>query len=228
MIFFVTGTDTDSGKTQVAAALLYKARTRYGLKTVGVKPIASGCKRTAYGLRNADALMLMEQSSLKLDYEKVNPFAFEPAIAPHVAATDAGIELSPEGVLARLDLTQYSMADFCLVEGAGGWRLPLGNNRYLSETVVALAMPVIIVVGMKLGCLNHAVMTEELIYADGLPVAGWVANRAQPDMARFEENLASLKQMMQSPFLGTIPYIPGADVAEMAEHLDLAPLLQSP
>lgn len=227
MIFFVTGTDTDSGKTHVAAALLYKARTSYGLKTVGVKPIASGCTRTAQGLRNADALMLMEQSSLKLDYEKINPFTFEPAIAPHVAAADVAVELSPENVLARLDLTQYAMADFCLVEGAGGWRLPLGNNRYLSETVVALAMPVIIVVGMKLGCLNHAVMTEELIYADGLQVAGWVANRAQPDMARFEENLASLKQMMQSPFLGTIPHIPGADVAEMAEHLDLAPL-QSP
>ncbi|MCL1075117.1 dethiobiotin synthase [Shewanella dokdonensis] len=226
-MFFVTGTDTDSGKTHVAAALLHKARTSYGLKTVGVKPIASGCTRTAQGLRNADALMLMEQSSLKLDYEKINPFTFEPAIAPHVAAADVAVELSPENVLARLDLTQYAMADFCLVEGAGGWRLPLGNNRYLSEAIVALAMPVIIVVGMKLGCLNHAVMTEELIRVDGLQVAGWVANRAQPEMARFEENLASLKQMMQSPFLGMIPHLPAVTVADMAEYLDLTPLLQS-
>ncbi|MFQ6371408.1 dethiobiotin synthase [Shewanella sp. YIC-542] len=226
-MFFVTGTDTDSGKTHVAAALLHKARTTYHMKTVGVKPIASGCESTAQGLRNSDALMLMAESTLQLDYEKINPFTFAPAIAPHVAAADIGLELSPESVLSRLDLTQYAMADFCLMEGAGGWRLPLGQNRYLSETVAALAMPVIVVVGMKLGCLNHAVMTEELIRADGLRVAGWVANRAQADMARFDENLASLQQMMQSPCLGCIPHLQDAPVSAMAEYLDLTPLLRA-
>ncbi|MDF0534308.1 dethiobiotin synthase [Shewanella yunxiaonensis] len=225
-MFFVTGTDTDSGKTHVAAAMLHKARTSYRMKTVGVKPIASGCERTADGLRNADARMLIAESTLKLDYNKINPFTFEPAIAPHIAAADIGVDLSPEEVFAQLDLTQYAMADFCLVEGAGGWRLPLGDNRYLSETVVALAMPVIIVVGMKLGCLNHAVMTEELVRADGLQVAGWVANRAQADMARFEENLASLKQMMQSPCLGVIPHLTEPSVEDMASYLDLTPLMQ--
>lgn len=225
MIFFVTGTDTDSGKTQVGAALLHKARVEHGLKTLGVKPLASGCHNTPYGLRNPDALALMDESSLKLQYDKVNPFSFEPAIAPHIAAADLGLDISPEAVLAALDFTQYAMADFCLIEGAGGWRLPLGEGRFLSEAVQGLALPVILVVGMKLGCLNHAVLTQEVIRTDGLEIAGWVANRAEADMSRFDENLASLKDLIQAPLLGVVPHLAHPSAEAMSQHLDLSPLL---
>ncbi|KFZ38807.1 dethiobiotin synthase [Shewanella mangrovi] len=226
-MFFVTGTDTDSGKTAVSAALLHKARTFHGMRTLGIKPVASGCERTADGLRNSDAQLLMSESSLQLDYDRINPFTFEPAIAPHVAAEDSGIDISPEAILSSLDFTQFSVADFCLMEGAGGWRLPLGDNRYLSEVVSALGISVIIVVNMRLGALNHALLTRDAILADGLQVAGWVANNTGPQMQRYQENLISLKEMMAAPFLGEVPYLEDFSVANVAEYLDLAPLLTS-
>ncbi len=227
MIFFVTGTDTDSGKSHIAAALLHKARTVEKWRTLGLKPIASGCEHTADGWRNSDAKLLMSESTLTLEYDRINPFTFEPAIAPHIAAADAGVDISPETVISALDFTQYAMADFCLMEGAGGWRLPLGNNRYLSEVVAALGLPVIIVVNMRLGALNHALLTRDVIRMDGLEVAGWVANTAGEQMARYDENLASLKQMMEVPFLGAVPHLAKPTPAAIAEYLDLTPLRQS-
>ncbi|MCL1091887.1 dethiobiotin synthase [Shewanella profunda] len=237
-MFFVTGTDTDSGKTLVSSALL-TAVNRLGniahadsavsilasntMSTLGVKPIASGCAQTSEGLRNADALQLMTSSSLKLAYPVINPFTFEPAIAPHIAAAQVGVSLAPEVIIESLDLAAFAQADFCLIEGAGGWRLPLGEGRYLSEVVQRLELPVILVVGMKLGCLNHALLTQEAILADGLKIAGWVANCVDPNMSMLEENLASLKEMMSSPFLGSVPFLeePTADNAANFLHCEL-------
>lgn len=236
-MFFVTGTDTDSGKTLVSSALL-TAVNRLGniahadsavsilaantMLTLGVKPIASGCTQTSEGLRNADALQLMTSSSLKLAYPVINPFTFEPAIAPHIAAAQVGVSLAPEVIIESLDLVAFAQADFCLIEGAGGWRLPLGDGRYLSEVVQGLELPVILVVGMKLGCLNHALLTQEAILADGLKIAGWVANSVDPNMSMFEENLTSLKEMMTAPFLGCVPFLdePSADNAANFLHCE--------
>lgn len=229
-MFFVTGTDTDSGKTLVSSALLTafnRDPIGYGISrtSLGVKPVASGCIVTENGLRNSDALKLMEVSSLKLSYEQVNPISFELAIAPHIAAKQLGITLSPETILAQLDIKTFIKADFCLIEGAGGWRLPLGEGHYLSELVQKLNLPVILVVGMKLGCLNHALLTQEAILADGLPIAGWVANCVDPNMSAFKANLATLKEMMISPFLGEIPFLeqPTAELA--ANYLNITSLL---
>ncbi|MGI1946522.1 dethiobiotin synthase [Shewanella morhuae] len=236
-MFFVTGTDTDSGKTLVSSALL-TAVNRLGhiasadsavgilaantMLTLGIKPIASGCAQTSEGLRNADALQLMTSSSLKLAYAQINPFSFEPAIAPHIAAAQVGMSLTPEVIIDSLDFTAFSQADFCLIEGAGGWRLPLGEGRYLSEVVQKLELPVILVVGMKLGCLNHALLTQEAILADGLTISGWVANRVDPEMSMFDENLASLKEMMSAPFLGSIPFLTEPSAENAADHLDVS------
>ncbi|WP_249554998.1 dethiobiotin synthase [Shewanella sp. 8A] len=229
-MFFVTGTDTDSGKTLVSTALL-TAFNRDVLcagssrLSLGVKPVASGCEITEKGLCNSDALKLMSASSLKLSYEQVNPISFEPAIAPHIAAKQQRVNLFPEAILAKLDRQAWAQADFCLIEGAGGWRLPLGEGRYLSELVQQLNLPVILVVGMKLGCLNHALLTQEAILADGLTVAGWVANCVDPNMSVFDENLASLKEMMVSPFLGCIPHLKQADAEHAANFMNIQPLL---
>lgn len=223
MMYFVTGTDTDSGKTLVSSALLIAAGKTHS--TLGIKPIASGCEQTEAGLRNSDALQLMAASSIKLDYDKVNPFTFAPAIAPHIAAKQVGTVLTPEAIHSNLDIQCFSQTDFCLIEGAGGWRLPLGEGRYLSELVQTLDLPVILVVGMKLGCLNHALLTQEAIIADGLKVAGWVANRVDPDMGMFAENLTSLKEMMSSPFLGCVPFLTEVTPNNAAQYLDVSTLI---
>ncbi|MFT5789472.1 MAG: dethiobiotin synthetase [Shewanella sp.] len=217
MTYFVTGTDTDCGKTLVSSALLTAVKG----ETVGFKPVASGCEQTEQGLRNSDALALMAASSIKLPYDDINPFAFLPAIAPHIAASEQNISLSPKKIQAQLNMAQYLGADFALIEGAGGWRLPLGDGHFMSEVVQAMQLPVILVVGMKLGCLNHALLTAEAIERDGLVIAGWVANQVDADMANQQENLASLQQMMSAPFLGYIPYLENATAAEAAMHLDV-------
>jgi dethiobiotin synthetase len=173
MLYFVTGTDTDSGKTLISAALLSKAQ---GHKC-GFKPIASGCISTEAGLRNSDALMLIAQSNMDLPYQVVNPICFEPAIAPHIAAKQINQILTAQSVLDTMYNPVMLDADFTLIEGAGGWRLPLGNGEYLSDTVKLLqaklqqiqliqgqqatsSVEVILVVGMKLGCLNHALLSQ--------------------------------------------------------------------
>ncbi|MGE6649199.1 dethiobiotin synthase [Shewanella colwelliana] len=219
MRYFVTGTDTDCGKTFVSSALLHAAQARGS--TLGLKPIASGCEVTPEGLRNTDALSLIAQSSVKLDYSQVNPFSFEPAIAPHIAAKHLGIGLSVDAICQHLETLPLSSADLMLVEGAGGWRLPLGGGEFLSQAVKQLSMPVILVVGVKLGCLNHAVLTQEAILADGLTLAGWVANVTDPNMAYLQENLTTLTELMASPCLGVVPYLPSRNVATAAGYCDI-------
>lgn len=221
--YFVTGTDTEVGKTTIAAGLLHAARLA-GLSTAAAKPVASGCEATSEGLRNGDALALLGECSLALAYDEVNPFAFEPAIAPHLAAREAGVELSVARLLPAVHRVLDKGADFSLVEGAGGWRVPLAGRETLADLAVALGLPVILVVGVRLGCINHAVLSAEAIERDGLRLAGWVANIVDPHTSRLEENLATLAERLAAPCLGRVPRLGEASPAAVATHLDLRPL----
>ncbi|MGY4491034.1 dethiobiotin synthase [gamma proteobacterium L18] len=218
--YFIAGTDTDVGKTTIAAGLLHAARLN-GLSTLGAKPVASGCDVTPKGLRNADALALMAESSIQLPYEQVNPIAFEPPIAPHLAAREAGVTLSVQTLLEPMREILAHQADFTLIEGAGGWRVPLSGQANLSDLAMALKLPVILVVGVRLGCINHALLTAEAIARDGLQLAGWVANVIDGRTSRLEENLATLAECLPAPCLGRVPRLKGISAAMVAEHLQL-------
>ncbi|WP_426119267.1 dethiobiotin synthase [Pseudomonas sp. DSP3-2-2] len=218
--YFIAGTDTDVGKTTVAAGLLYAAR-QAGLSTVAGKPVASGCAVTANGLRNDDALALLAQCSVTLTYDEVNPVAFEPAIAPHLAAREAGVALTVQGLLKPMRLLLARNADFSLIEGAGGWRVPLADQANLSDLAVALQLPVILVVGVRLGCINHALLSAEAIAQDGLQLAGWVANIVDAKTSRLEENLATLAERLPAPCLGRVPRLKKPSAEAVAEYLHL-------
>ncbi|MGG5290473.1 dethiobiotin synthase [Pseudomonas shirazensis] len=218
--YFIAGTDTDVGKTTIAAGLLHAARLQ-GLSTLAAKPVASGCTVTNKGLRNADALALIDQSTIQLPYERVNPFAFEPAIAPHLAAREADVALAVPALLKAMQEILAEGADFTLIEGAGGWRVPLSDHANLSDLAIALKLPVILVVGVRLGCINHALLSAEAIARDGLQLAGWVANVIDPRTSRLEENLASLAERLPAPCLGRVPKLKQASADAVAEHLQL-------
>lgn len=203
--FFVTGTDTDAGKTYVTVGLL-KAAQRAGFKSMGLKPIAAGADLVNGALRNDDALQIQAASCVALVYEQVNPILLEAAIAPHIAALQEGRLVTAsrlEGFIKGALLTPH---DFALVEGAGGWRVPLNDREMLSDVAKSLGLPVILVVNMKLGCLNHTMLTVEAIARDGLSLAGWVANTCAERMPCYEENLATLQSMISSPLLGELPW----------------------
>jgi dethiobiotin synthetase len=218
--YFIAGTDTEVGKTTLSAGLLQAAR-RAGLTTLGAKPVASGCDLMAGGLRNSDGLALMAESTVSLPYEAVNPFAFEPAIAPHIAAREAGMPLTVQALLAPMRHVLAQQADFTLIEGAGGWRVPLSGQDTLSDLAIALGLPVILVVGVRLGCINHAVLTAEAIARDGLRLAGWVANIIDPQTSRLDANLATLTERLPAPCLGRVPFLSFASAAAVADHLHL-------
>lgn len=219
--FFVTGTDTEIGKTTIAAGLLHAARLA-GLSTAAAKPVASGCVQTADGLRNDDALALLGECTLALRYEEVNPLAFEPAIAPHLAAQEAGVRLNVAALQGPVQTILDKQADFTVVEGAGGWRVPLAEGQALSDLAIALQLPVILVVGVRLGCINHALLTAEAILRDGLPLAGWVANLVDPQTSRLEDNLATLTERLPAPCLGYVPRLAEATPSAVSACLNLA------
>jgi dethiobiotin synthetase len=204
--FFISGTDTGVGKTLVACGLLRAAALR-GLRTLAIKPIAAGAELTENGLRNEDAVMLMAAMTEVLPYQQVNPVLLEPAIAPHIAAGKVGRRITVSQLAGICRGVMMQPADLVLIEGAGGWRVPLNRHELLSGLASELQAPVILVVGMKLGCINHALLTAEAIRADGLRLAGWVANQIDPDMSCFEENLATLNAMLDAPCIGVVPYL---------------------
>ncbi len=219
--FFIAGTDTDAGKTLVACGLL-RAAKRAGLRTLAVKPVAAGAEATEEGLRNDDALALMAEITEPLPYQQLNPLVFEPPIAPHIAAEQSGRRISAAQLSGFCRGVFMRSADLVLVEGAGGWRVPLNRRETLADLAIELRSPVILVVGMRLGCINHALLTAEAIRRDGLPLAGWVANQLQSDMACFEENLSTLQQMLSAPCLGVVPYLGEApNIEVVADHLDI-------
>lgn len=223
--FFITGTDTEVGKTTIACGLLQAAK-KHNLTTAAIKPLASGCTETTEGLRNDDALALWKNCSLSLSYSEINPFAFKPAIAPHIAAKEANIDLSVARLLPAVNAVLNKKANFTVVEGAGGWRVPLNNTEYLSDLAKSINIPVILVVGVRLGGVNHALLSMEAIKQDGLTIAGWVANIIDPHLSHLEENLQTLQSHLNRPCLGRIPYLDSPDTESIACYLNITPLLQ--
>lgn len=221
-ILVVTGTDTGVGKTWVSLALIAALRAR-GLQAVGLKPVASGAERTADGLRNADALALQAMSSPQPDYAEVNPYVFEPAIAPHIAAWEAGVEIRFQPIV-DLVTAWRAQTDIVVVEAVGGWRVPLGRDGDVAALARLLGLPVLLVIGVRLGCLSHALLTADAIRQSGLPLAGWVANLIDPDTERLSENLDTLRHLLHAPCLGVLPHLQGADPARLGHTLDLSAL----
>jgi dethiobiotin synthetase len=203
---FVTGTDTGVGKTVVACALV-RGLTSLGLRVAVMKPVASGSEQTAKGLRNTDALALAQASNVPLLYEEINPYCFEAPVSPHIAAKDAGIRVDTD-MIRRLFVAVGQSADWVVVEGAGGWLAPISERQTMADLAWELGIPALMVVGVKLGCLNQAQLTHLGIDARGVSFAGWIANQAQPSMARAEENLATLERLMGEPALARVPYSP--------------------
>lgn len=216
--FFVTGTDTGVGKTLVAAGLLLVAKGQ-GLSTAALKPVAAGCETTEAGLRNEDALLLQSVMTEPLAYEQVNPIALGAAIAPHIAAQQEKRVLSADRI-AGFCRGSLGQADFTLVEGAGGWRVPLNPRETLADLARILRLPVILVVGVRLGCINHALLTVEAIRNDGLPLAAWVANCVEEGMPALQENIESLAQRILAPCLGVVPHLASPTPAEVAAAID--------
>jgi len=219
---FVTGTDTGVGKTLCAAGLLL-AYERQGYSTIAMKPIASGCEQTAQGLRNEDALLLMQHMSVKAPYDEVNPYAFLPPMAPHLAAAKEGILIESDTVVEQAKLLA-AQADTIVIEGAGGWLAPLNDQQSFADLAVELDLPVVLVVGIRLGCLNHALLTYENIRQRGVPLAGWIANTGLDDAQGcldIEENIATLSSRISSPLLGKIPFLKDQDISTIASLLKI-------
>lgn len=218
--WFVTGTDTGIGKSLASATLLHALRAR-GLRAVGMKPLASGCERTPEGWRNEDALALQAASDPCPLYEDVNPYALPAPLAPELAAADAGVtvSLSPiRAAFARL----AGQADAVVVEGVGGWAAPLSADLDQRDLVRALDLPVLLVVGLRLGCISHARLTARAIEADGLRLAGWIANDIDPAMARADDNFTLLRHRLSVPCWGRLPFHESPDPAKLAHLLEPA------
>lgn len=200
-VVFVTGTDTGAGKTFVCCELLRRAATQ-GQKTLGLKPLAAGAAMTTGGLRNDDALALQAASTVALPYDSINPFCFAEPVAPHLAAARHGIAITAAAMARHItSVIAATDADYIVVEGAGGWRVPLNDTETLADVVQLLQLPVILVVGMKLGCINHALLTADAILADGLTLTGWVANDLGEPMACLADNIATLALRLGEPLL---------------------------
>lgn len=217
--FFITGTDTAVGKTWVSCGLIAALQER-GHTAVGMKPVASGCLWTAEGLRNPDALALQTASSITVPYELVNPYAFEPPIAPHIAAREAGVAIAFAHIREMADQLACQ-ADYLVVEGIGGWRVPLGSAGDVAALAAHLELPVVLVIGVRLGCLNHALLSAAAISADGVPLAGWVANVIDPYSERLAENLETLRVGIAAPCLGVIPFLSEYRPEHLASYLSL-------
>jgi dethiobiotin synthetase len=221
--YFITGTDTAVGKTLVANALLQLA-SQQGLSTLGLKPLAAGCEQVDGIWMNEDAQQLMLASTTKPDYATVNPVALREAMAPHIAAARESRTLSC-AELRVLSNPSLDNADFTVVEGAGGWLVPLNDDETMADLAMELDLSIILVVGMRLGCINHALLTANAIQDARLGIAGWVANQIDPDMAGLNENIATLEGRLDAPLLGRVPWLPDQDVTTAAKHLDLSLLL---
>lgn len=214
--WFITGTDTDAGKTLVACALL-RAFAGKGRSCIGMKPVSAGVNAEG---RNADVESLLAAATRQAPRELVNPYLLRSAIAPHLAALEEGREIRFAPIHAAFGRL-CGMAEIVLVEGVGGFRVPLGLEGDSADLAQTLNLPVILVVGLRLGCLNHALLTQEAIRARGLKLAGWVANHIDPDMARTEQNVAALRDLMEAPLLAEIPWLAKPDAEQAAKCLTL-------
>lgn len=217
---FITGTDTGVGKTRIAAALC-AALVQRGIRVAVMKPVACGCDPGRDGLRNADAMLLQAATNVPAAYDEINPFAYAPAIAPHLAALEAGRPIDLHVLDAAFDKLR-SRGEYIIVEGAGGWLVPLDEQRYVADLPLRWQLPVLLVVGLRLGCLNHALLTTESIERRGLRLQGWIANGIDERFERRQDNVDTLRRRIGAPCLGVVPYIPVTQSGDIASHLDLA------
>lgn len=213
--YFITGTDTNVGKTWATVTLM-RYFQQQGKTVIGMKPVASGCTLHDGQLKNEDALLLQQHGSIQVDYELINPYAYLQAVSPHIAGVNNPVKL--DNVLAHFT-TLSTLADMVLVEGVGGWYAPINDQQAVSDLARFLALPVIMVVAIRLGCINHARLTYQAIQASGLPCAGWLANCTDPDMQNREENVAMLTQTLNAPLLGVLPYQVASDFDLLARQL---------
>lgn len=216
--FFITGTDTEIGKTLVSSTLVHILAKR-GTRVVGLKPVASGTYLHNGYVCNQDVEALKAQSSVRLPDDVVNTYLMQAPTAPHIAAKDAHIRIDLEKIRASYDAAR-KVADYVIVEGVGGFLVPLGDDIDTGDMAKLLDLPVILVVGVRLGCINHALLTAKAIAAAGLPLAGWVANVVAPDMLNLQETITSLKDRLAAPMLGSVPYMTAPSVQQAAVFLD--------
>jgi dethiobiotin synthetase len=226
--YFITGTDTGVGKTLIACALL-TAFARRGLRAVGMKPVAAGAEETPAGWRNEDVDALLAASNvgtLRLQRHEINPYLFCRPVAPHLAARMEGgaIDLA---VLERSFIHLRTKADVVVVEGVGGFLVPLNDSEDAADLAIRLGLPVVLVVGMRLGCLNHALLTQEAIAVRNLRLAGWVANRIDQKMEMFAENVAALRERIRAPLIGEVPFLGAPGSHEVAKFLEVSSLASS-
>jgi dethiobiotin synthetase len=217
-VLFITGTDTDTGKTLIATGLLEAANSQ-GKKTAAIKPVAAGCNDTGEGPQNEDALMLQAAANTELSYQQVNPVALDEPMAPHIAAKEQGKRLSADRLTGFCRGITMLPVDLVVIEGAGGWRVPINNRESMAEIPKQLNAEVVLVVGLKLGCINHALLTAQAIRSDGVKIAGWVANTMDEDMLRLDENIDTLKQLINEPCLGVIPKLSDKSPQQVATFL---------
>jgi len=222
MNYFITGTDTGVGKTLVSCALLHGFAAQ-GKSVAGMKPVAAGC---ADGGQHEDVRQLRAASNVLASGGQINPYCFAQAVAPLLAAQFVGISINFARIAESFSELN-AQADVVIVEGVGGFRVPLNEEQDSADLAQQLGLPVILVVGMRLGCLNHALLTAEAIAARGLTLAGWVANVLDAGMAMLDENIAALRQRLNAPLLGVVPHQAGPDAREAATHLDMALLEQA-
>ena len=221
--YFVAGTDTSVGKTLISASLLHLAES-FGFSTIGLKPIAAGCEQVDNSLRNSDALLLQAHATIKLPYAQVNPIALKEPVSPHIAAQIQGAELSVQQAVDAIKGAMAREADLCLVEGAGGWRVPINASETMADLAKSLSLPVILVVGIRLGCINHGLLTLEAMVKDGLTPRYWVANIIERDMQAVVQNISTLKAHMPCPLLGTVPYFDEVKIVNSIKYLALPDL----
>ena len=219
---FIAGTDTGIGKTHVACALLHALRA-VGHHACGMKPVASGCMETPAGLRNDDALALQAASSDAPAYALINPVALRDPLSPHLAAAHAGLSIALPPLRAAFEALSASHRRV-VVEGVGGWLVPLAPGLFASDIAVQWKLPVLLVVGLRLGCLNHALLSARAVAADGCQLLGWIGNRIDPQMLAAEENLASLRALLPAPCLGVLPHGVAPASAAVLLHAAVAAL----
>lgn len=222
-VYFITGTDTNVGKTLVSCLLLARA-SQQGHRCFAIKPISAGCAIDHHAdaddtLHSEDAEQLKQYASVELMEELLAPIKLLYATSPHIAAEQAGERLQAARVVGHVRAGLSTRASHILVEGAGGWRVPINMQECISDVAKQLRLPVILVVAIRLGCLNHALLTAELILRDGLPLAGWVANCVNPDEPFMAEQIATLEKKISAPCLGVIPYQAAPDIDALAEHI---------
>ena len=217
--FFVTGTDTGVGKTLICCALV-RALAARGMTVIGMKPVAAGAAATAEGWLNDDVAQLRAAANATAPLSLINPYCFELAVAPHLAAREAGVQIELDPIAAALDRLS-AQAGLVIVEGVGGFRVPLNDRHDSADLAARLALPVILVVGLRLGCLNHALLTAEAIRARGLRLAGWIANRIDPQMPFADQNIAALSERLDAPLLADVAHACAPDPRQIAAGIDL-------